>query len=197
MKKSYSSIFCILFLAISAFSYSQTKLDVGYYLTKDDYLNKKITIIERMQSSENFNVGTLIYKDKDAVEHKINCIKEKYWGFRYLDGFDYMYIDGFFGKIVLLGRINLVISPKASFKLDEKGDYTFTHSADGKINYYFMKNLDASTIAPFDKLIADEKQVLKDFQADRDNYGEFINKQMKYLKIYNAVVPKAKKGAKK
>ena len=47
------------------------------------------------------------------------------------------------------------------------------------------------------KLIADEKLILKEYQADKDNYGEFVNKQMMYLKKYNEAIPKPKKGAKK
>jgi len=169
----------------------------GYYLTKEDYLQKKITIIGNMQKSENFNVGILMYKDSKNVEQKVNCIKEKYWGFRYIDSCDYMYMDGFYAKIVIVGRIDLLISPKATYKIDSEGKYWFYKAADGKINLYYMKNLDPTTQAPFEKLIADEKVVLKEYQSDRDNYGEFINKQLKYLMMYNAIVPKPKKGAKK
>ena len=60
-----------------------------------------------------------------------------------------------------------------------------------------MKGLDPETQATFEKMIADEKLILKEYQSDKDNYGEFINKQMLYLKKYNEAVPKLKKGAKK
>lgn len=187
----------ILFVFIFINAKANTNHEFGYYLTKEDYLNKKLTIIENMQESENYNVGILMYKDKKNVEHRISCLKEKYWGFRYIDSCDYMYMDGFFAKIVLLGRIGLLISPKASFKIDAEGKYVFNKTDEGKLNFYYMRNLDPSTQAPFEKLIADEKLVLKEYQADRDNYGEFVNKQMMYLKKYNETIPKPKKGAKK
>lgn len=187
----------IAILMCSKITNSQTKPIYGFYITKEDYLNKKITVLESMQPSENYNVGVIKYKNKDSVEHKINCIKEKYWGFHYIDGFDYMLMNGFYGKIVIVGRIDMVISPRATFKIDEEGKYWFFKSEDGKINYYYMKNLDPSTVAPFEKLIADEKLIVKEYQADRDNYGEFINKQIKYLKKYNGTTPKPIKGNKK
>ena len=183
---------CILFI-----TKAQASNEFGYYLTKEDYLQKKITVIGTMVESENYNVGIIIYKDKKNVLNKINCLKEKYWGFRYIDSCDYMMMDGFYGKIVIVGRIDLVLSPKATYKIDKEGKYWFYKSQEGKINIYYMKNLDPSTQDDFEKLIADEKAVLKEYQADRDNYGEFINKQLSYLKKYNETVPKPKKGAKK
>lgn len=187
----------ILFVFIFLNAKANTNHEFGYYITKEDYLNKKLTIIENMQESENYNVGILMYKDKKNIEYRISCLKEKYWGFRYIDSCDYMYMDGFFAKIVLLGRINLLISPKASFKIDAEGKYVFNKTNEGKLNFYYMRNLDPTTQAPFEKLIADEKLILKEYQADRDNYGEFVNKQMMYLKKYNDTIPKTKKGAKK
>lgn len=187
----------ILFFFLFINAQADVNNEFGYYLTKEDYLQKKVTIVANMQESENYNVGILMYKDKKNVEHKISCIKEKYWGFRYIDGCDYMYMDGFFAKIVIRGRIDLLISPKASFKIDEEGKYVFNKTNDGKLNFYYMKNLDPTTQAPFEKLIADEKLILKEYQADKDNYGEFVNKQMMYLKKYNEAIPKPKKGAKK
>lgn len=195
--KTIPTQLAILFLLLFTNVNANINNEFGYYLTKEDYLNKKVTIIKNMQESENYNVGELMYKDKKNVEHKISCLKEKYWGFRYIDSCDYMYMDGFFAKIVLLGRINLLISPKASFKIDENGKYIFNKTDDGKLNFYYMRELDPTTQAPFEKMIADEKLILKEYQADRDNYGEFINKQMMYLKKYNETIPKAKKGAKK
>jgi hypothetical protein len=190
-----ASIFCLLF---NLSLYAQSPPVVGYYITKEDYLNKKITVVQRMQESVNYNIGIIIYKDEHSVEHTENYIKEKYWGFRYLDGFDYMNTNnGFFAKIVIVGRIDLLISPKASFKIDEKGDFQFTSNSEGKINYYFLKDMDASRTESFEKLIADDKVLLKEYQNDKDNYGEFINKQLKYLKKYNEIVPKIKKGGKK
>jgi len=100
-----------------------------------------------------------------------------------------MMMNGFYAKIVIIGRIDLLISPKATYKIDAEGKYWFYKSADGKINLYFMRNLDPATEAPFEKLIADEKAILKEYEADKDNYGEFINKQLSYLKKYNATVP--------
>lgn len=195
--KTIPTQLAILFLLFFTTAMANINNEFGYYITKEDYLNKKITIIENMQESENYNVGILMYKDKKNVEHKISCIKEKYWGFRYIDSCDYMYMDGFFAKIVLRGRIDLLISPKASFKIDENGKHVFNKTEDGKLNFYYMRGLDATTQAPFEKLIADEKLILKEYQADRDNHGEFINKQMMYLKKYNETIPKPKKGAKK
>ena len=195
--KTITTHLAILFLLLFINSKADINNEFGYYTTKDDYLKKKITIIQNMEESENYNVGELIYKDKKNVEHKISCLKEKYWGFRYIDGLDYMYMDGFFAKIVLLGRIDLLISPKASFKIDTDGKYVFNKTKDGKLNFYFMKGLDPETQATFEKMIADEKLILKEYQSDKDNYGEFINKQMLYLKKYNEAVPKLKKGAKK
>lgn len=186
-----------LFVLIAFQTQAATNNQFGYYLTKEDYLQKKLTIIGNMQESENFNVGILMYKDSKNVEHKVNCMKEKYWGFRYIDSCDYMYMDGFYAKIVIVGRIDLLISPKATYKIDADGKYWFYKSADGKINLYYLKDLDPATEAPFEKLIADEKAILKEYQGDRDNYGEFINKQLKYLMKYNAIVPKPKKGVKK
>ncbi len=191
------SAFLFLFLFTHP---TKAAVDFGYYITKEDYLAKKLTIVTGMIPSENYNVGVLMYKDKKNVEHKISCIKEKYWGFRYLDSVDYMYMDGFYAKIVIIGRIDLVISPKATYKIDSEGKYWFYKAADGKINLYFMRNLDPATQAPFEKLIADEKAIIKQYEADKDNYGEFINKQLSYLKKYNETIPtppKAKKGAKK
>lgn len=175
---------------------SSATAEFGYYVTKEDYLAKKLTYLENMIPSENFNVGVLMFKDKKNVEHKVNCLKEKYWGFRYLDSCDYMLMDGFYAKIVIVGRIDLVISPKATYKIDAEGKYWFYKSADGKINLYFMKNLDPSTQADFEKLIVDEKEIVKEYESDRDNYGEFINKQIKYLKKYNSTIPKPPKTAK-
>ncbi|MBL0329291.1 MAG: hypothetical protein IPP64_07715 [Bacteroidetes bacterium] len=189
-------IFCLFFL-FAFQAQADRNNQFGYYLTKEDYLQKKLTIIGNMQESENYNVGILMYKDSKNVEHKVNCIKEKYWGFRYIDSCDYMYMDGFYAKIVIVGRIDLLISPKATYKIDAEGKYWFYKAADGKINLYYLKDLDPSTEAPFEKLIADEKAILKEYQGDRDNYGEFINKQLKYLMKYNAIVPKPKKGVKK
>lgn len=195
--KTIPTKLAILFLLFFTNINADINNEFGYYITKDDYLNKKVTIVANMQASDNYNVGVLMYRDKKNVEQKINCIKEKYWGFRYIDGFDYMYLDGFFAKIVLRGRIDLLISPKASFKIDADGKYVFNKTDDGKLNFYYMRNLDPTTQAPFEKLIADEKLILKEYQNDKDNYGEFINKQMMYLKKYNKTVPKPKKGAKK
>lgn len=185
----------LLFLSINLIG--QTNKEFGYYITKEDYLQNKITVIGNMQESENYNVGIIKYKDKKNVENKINCMREKYWGFRYIDSCDYMLMDGFYAKIVIVGRIDLLLSPKASYKIDGDGKYWFNKSDEGKINFYYMRNLDPATQEPFEKLIADEKDILKEYQADRDNYGEFINKQMGYLKKYNSIIPKLKKGTKK
>lgn len=196
MNKIYA-LTILSFLFIIDAAKAQVKPEYGYYLTKEDYLNKKITVQERMQESVNYNLGIIVYKDKKDVEHKIHCIKEKYWGFRYLDGCDYMYLDGFFAKILIVGRIDLLISPKAKFKVAEDGTYSFIPEAEGiKINYYFLKDLDPSTLMPFEKHIVDEKAIVKEYQADRDNYGEWINKQLKYLKKYNETIPKPVKGKK-
>jgi hypothetical protein len=106
-------------------------------------------------------------------------------------------MDGFFAKIVILGRIDLLISPKANYRMDSEGKYRFSNADGGKINFYFVKDLDPSTLAPFEKHIADDKMILKEYQADKDNYGEFINKQLLYLKKYNNSISKPKKTAKK
>jgi hypothetical protein len=197
----------LLFFTITAFHENifaqekpKTKQEVGYYYSKEDYLNKKYTFNEKetMLPSENYNIGIINYKDKDSVEHKFNCIRAKCWGFRYLDGCDYMYLgDGFFVKIVIVDkRMDLLISPKATYKVDDKGKYTFAAEEGKKLNYYFIKNLDPATLQPFEKQIEDEKALLKEYQADKDNYGEFINKQLVYFKRYNETVPKPIKGKK-
>ncbi len=192
----YSSTLLLFFSLIIVSTSS--KAQFGFYLTKEDYLKKKITVLEKMQISENYNVGVLKYVDKKNVEHKTNCLKEKYWGFRYIDSCDYIQMDGFFAKIVITGRIDLLISPKATYTIDAEGKYWFNKADDDKINFYFVKNLNPLTVAPFEKHIADDKEILKEYQTDRDNHGEFINKQFLYLKKYNSSSPKAaKKGAKK
>jgi hypothetical protein len=187
--------------AITAQAQPKTRQQVGYYYSKEDYLNKKFTFNEKetMLPSENYNIGVINYKDKDSVEHKFNCIRAKCWGFRYLDGCDYMYMgDGFFAKIVIVDkRMDLLISPKATYKVDDKGNYIFTAEAGKKVNFYFIKNLDPATVQPFEKQIEDEKALLKEYQADKDNYGEFINKQLTYFRKYNDIVPKPPKGKKK
>ena len=169
------------------------KNEFGVYKTKEDYLNKNLSIITKMQESENFNVGELIFKDEYNKEHKINCLRKKYWGFRYLDGNDYVKLDDFFAKIVIVGRINLAISPKADFVKDENDKYTFSRINGGDVNFYFIKDLSIKRLATFEKLIADENAVLKEYRSDRDNYGDFINKQLKYLKKYNEKIPKTSK----
>ena len=173
------------------------KNEFGVYKTKEDYLTKNLSVVNKMQESENFNVGELIFKDKENKEHKINCLREKYWGFRYLDGNDYIKLDGFYAKVVILGNINLLISPKAEFYKDENEKYTFSCINERKVNFYFTKDLNNMSSAPFEKLIADEKTIVKEYRSDRDNYGDFINKQIKYLKKYNEKIPKQKKEIKK
>ncbi len=172
------------------------KNEFGVYKTKEDYLSKKLTVIKKMQESENFNVGELIFKDRKNKEHKINCIRKKYWGFRYVDGNDYIQLNGFFAKIVIAGHINLLVSPKANVTKDENDRFRFSRANEGNIYFYFIKDLNPKTLAPFEKLIADQNSVLKEYRTDRDNYGDFINKQLKYLEKYNAKIPKQKKGRK-
>lgn len=189
------SLLLLLLLLNSSFISSQSEF--GIYVTKEDYLNKKLTVVQNMIPTENFNKGDLAYKYKDKKTgeekiEKINCVKEKYFGFRYVDSCDYMQMDGFYAKIVIVGRIDLLISPKAVFTVDKEGKYTFVKPAEGKTNFYFMKNLDPSTMQPFEKLVLDERDFIRKYQLDKDNYGEFINKQIHYLKKYNAIVPKVK-----
>jgi hypothetical protein len=190
-----------MLFSISAQAQYIVKQEVGYYYSKEDYLNHKLVFNskERMIPSENYNIGIINYKDKNNEEHKFNCIKANVWGFRYLDGHDYMYLgNGFYAKIVIVGkRLDLLISPKATYTVDDAGNYTFKTEEGMKVNYYFIRELDPSTLKAFEKQIEDEKALLKEYQADKENYGEFINKQLVYLKKYNEIVPKVKKGAKK
>lgn len=198
MKKTLLNFSISTILVISAFSVKAiSKNEFGVYRTKEDYMDQRLELIEKMQESDNFNVGILLFKGTDNKEHKINCNKEKYWGFRYVDGNDYVNVDGFYAKIVVTGRINLLISPKATFTKDENDKFTFSRTDKGKINFYFIKDLNSKKTVTFEKLIADEKALLKEYRSDRDNYGDFINKQLKYLKKYNEIVPKPKKVNKK
>ena len=70
MKIIPSTIALILF---SIFFSVRTTIQAqcGYYISKEDYLNKKITILERMQISENYNIGEL---------KKLSAGKSKYKG---------------------------------------------------------------------------------------------------------------------
>ena len=197
MKSIYTLSLIIALMFISFNTKAINKEEFGVYKSKEDYLNQNITLIDKMLESDNFNIGILKFKDKENKIHKLNCIKEKYWGFHYIDGNDYMLLDEFYAKIVIVGRINLLISPKAGFSKDENGKYTFTKMADGKINYYFTKDLDPTKIAPFEKLITDEKGFLRSYQKDKNIYPEIIEKQIIYLKKYNAIVPKKKNVKKK
>ena len=168
------------------------KNEFGVYKTKDDFFNNKITVLGTMIPSDNYNVGLLLIEHKDNFVIKVNCIHEKYWGFKYIDGNDYVFIDGIYARIVILGRINLLISPKAGFKKDENDKYSFSAAPNGSLNYYFTKNLNGEKSDPFEKLIADDKTMLKEYQKDKDNYGEFINKEIIYLNKYNSIRPKTK-----
>jgi hypothetical protein len=191
--KTLLNLLISIVLVFNAFiAQAENTNEFGVYKTKEDYLSKTISVIDKMQSSENYNLGILIFLDKENKEQKMNCIKEKYFGFRYIDGFDYIQLDGFYAKLVSTGRIDLLISPKADFKKDEKGKYIFSRADNGKVSFYFMKDLNPKTLGTFEKLIADEKAVVKEYQKDRDNYGDFINKQLVYLNKYNETIPKKK-----
>jgi hypothetical protein len=196
MKKTIKFRYLLLLVVTlaSVTNLKSEEIESGVYKTKEDFINKKITPIGKILPSENYNIGLLsvMQKDKDIV--KVNCLHEQYWGFKYIDGNDYMLVDGVYARIVILGRINLLISPKADYKKTENEGYVFTPAPNGKLNFYFVKGLDNSKPDAFEKLIDDEKTVLKAFQKDRDNYGEFINKQIKYLEIYNATIPKPVKA---
>lgn len=183
----------ILFLAVinnTAFGHEEEKY--GVYVTKEDFMNHRITELGEILESENYNVGILVVKQKDKSVLKINCIKEDYFGFRFTDGHDYINLGKFFARLVITGRINFLISAKADFKIDEKGNYVFTKAPNGNLNFYFVTDLGNKDPQPLEKLIADDKDLTKKYLADKENYGEFINKQLHYLKIYNATVPKQK-----
>ncbi len=179
-------------LSVTSTCFSVNDSIYGVYVTKEDFKNHKITELGEILESENYNVGILVIKRKDRTVIKYDCIKEKYFGFRFTDGNDYINIGSFFARLVIIGRINFLISAKATYTLDEKGIYVFKAAPNGNLNFYYLRELDDKNPQPLEKLIADDKDLTKKYLADKDNYGLFINKQLHYLKIYNATVPKQK-----
>lgn len=198
MKKTSLGLLLIYSL-ISMSGIAQKDTVFGVYITKDDFINHKITDLGEILESENYNLGILVIKRKDRSIIKYDCIKEKYFGFRFTDGYDYINMGKYFSKLVITGRINLLISAKATYILDEKGNYIFKPAPNGNLNFFYVRDLENPDPQPLEKLIADDKILSKKYLTDKENYGLFINKQLHYLKIYNATIPKeknAKKGKK-
>jgi len=192
MKKSLRLI--IIALAAMITTANAVENEFGVYKTKEEYLNQKITIIGLIQSSENFNMGILQVQLKDRAIITINCVKEHYFGFKYIDGNDYLQVDGIYARAVIIGNASLLMSPKASFTVDEAGEkYTFTPAPNGSLEYYFERDLSTKTSVKFERALADDKDLLAKYKADKTDYGSPINKQIKYLLLFNDKAQKDKK----
>lgn len=173
--------------------------EFGVYRTKEEYMNQHITVIGVIQSSENYNIGMLQVQLKDRAIITINCIREHYFGFKYIDGNDYLLVDGIYARSVIIGNASLLMSPKAGFSADDKEQYTFTPAPNGSLEFYFVRDLSSKASVKFERAIADDKDLLAKYKADKADYGSVINKQIKYLLLFNDKLQKDKKksGSKK
>jgi hypothetical protein len=169
----------------------------GIYKTKADFENEKITIIGVIIDSPNYNVGELNVETQDKTgrrfETKVNCMHEHYFGFKYIDGYNYLLIDGIYAKAAIIGNVNLLISPKADFIVDENEHYSFRPAPNGSLCYYFVKDLSSNVSAKFERLISDDKQLLEKYKNDKLGNGDIIQKQLKYIHIYNSTYRETKK----
>lgn len=190
MKKK---LFLVLAAAISMISGLKAEDDYGVYKTKEDFENNHVSIIGVILSSENYNVGELNVQLKDKKVIKINCNREHYFGFHYLDGNDYIRIDDIFGRVVISGNITLLMSPKGNFKVDENENYNFTPAPNGNLSFYFIKDLAEKNSSKFERLINDDKPLMQQYKNDKSVAGDPIQKQLKYIKIYNSTLRMAKK----
>lgn len=189
----------LLILALGALNNITTASEniAGVYKTKADFENEEITTIGTILESPNYNVGELnvevisITKEKMVV--KINCSHEHYFGFRYLDGKDYLLVDGVYAKCVITGNVNLLISPKAEFNIDENEHYSFKPAPNGSLSYYFIKDMGTNVSSKFERLISDDKALLEKYKNDKLGNGDIIQKQLKYLTIYNSSYRETKK----
>ncbi len=195
MKKSIFT-FIIALISIVATAKAEDESEFGIFKTKDDFINQKLTKIGMLLASDNFNVGELKVQLKDHAVIQVNCVHEHYYGFKYIDGNDYVLVDGIFARTVIIGNVNLLISPKADFKVDENGKYTFTPAPNGALSYYFVRDLNKKTSSKFERAIADDKELLEKYKNDKENYGDAINKQIKYLLLFNDKVQKDSKKTK-
>jgi hypothetical protein len=190
-----------LFLLIVAMASISTSVNAsndeyGVYRTKEDFENHRISIIGVILSSENYNVGELNVQLKDRKIIKIDCSHENYFGFRYIDGHDYLRIDAIYARTVVIGNVNLLMSPKGDFKVDDQGHYSFIPAPNGSLSYYFIKDLSTKKSEKFERLISDDKGLMEKYKNDKLGNGDVIQKQLKYLEIYNSTYHVAKKKAK-
>ena len=172
---------------------SAAENEFGVYKTKEEFINQQLTIIGVIQPSENYNVGELKVQLKDRAVITINCMREHYFGFKYVDGNDYVLVDGIYARTVIIGNASLLMSPKASFAVDENNKYSFTPAPNGSLEFYFVRDLGTKTSVKFEKAIADDKELLAKYKADKTDYGAPINKQIKYLELFNDKAQKDKK----
>jgi len=181
------TIFMLLlaFMAVAKSAKADEAKELGVFKTKEDYINQKLTWIGVIQKSDNYNVGELNVQLKDRAVIIINCIRERYFGFKYIDGNDYVQVDGVYARAVITGNVNLLISPKADFKVDDNGKYTFTPSPNGALSYYFERDLGKKSSSKFERAIADDKDLLQKYKNDKENYGDIINKEIKYALLFN------------
>ena len=169
--------------------------EFGVYKTLADFENEKITKIGLVLESENYNVGELNIKLKDDKIIKINCLHEKYFGFKYIYGNNYLLVDGIYAKAVIIGNLNLLISPKASYKIDENEHYSFIPAPNGSLSYYFIKDLSKNTSAKFERLISDDKTLLEKYKTEKLDNVDIIQKQIKYMDKYNSSFRAVKKSS--
>lgn len=185
-----------LLLACSALSVcaQDEPAEPGVYKTKDEFINQKITRVGKIMQSDNFNVGQLNVQLADRSIITISCMREHYFGFHYTDGNDYILVDGVYARVVLIGNASLMISPKADFKVDENGKYTFTPPPGGTITYYFERDLAKSVSVKFERAIGDDKALLEKYKSEKGKDKDSIGLQLKYLLLFN---DKAQKDLKK
>jgi len=191
-----TTLFVVFALGAMTTSLKATTNEFGVYRTVADFENEKISKIGTILESPNYNVGELNVELTDKKIIKINCLHEKYIGFKYIDGNNYLLVDGIYAKAVILGNVNLLISPKASFKIDENEHYSFTPAPNGSLSYYFIKDLSKNMSAKFERLISDDKTLLEKYKKDNQGNEDIIQKQIKYAEKYNSSLRVAKKTSK-
>lgn len=192
MKKILSSLL-VAFVSVAAFAQEEV-MEPGVYKTKEEFINQSITKIGKIVESPSFNVGQLNVQLSDRSVITENCMRNNYFGFHYIDGHDYILVDGLYAKVVVIGNASLLISPKADFKVDEKGKYTFTPPPSIPITYYFERDLSKSTSVKFERAIGDDKALLEKYKAEKGKNPDSIDLQLKYLQLFN---DKAQKDVKK
>jgi hypothetical protein len=170
----------------------------GVYKTEADFENEKLTVIGVIKESPNYNVGELYIEMSNMSDQKflvkVNCAKEHYFGFKYIDGNDYLLIDGIYARAVIIGNINLLISPRADFEVDENEHYNFKPAPNGNLSYYLAKDLGRNKSSRFEQLISDDQKLLEEYKNDNEKSKDIIQKQLKYIKIYNSSYREIKKS---